>query len=150
MDEDITPTLEESASVTPLRRLAAAFYDLILVASVVFLGAGIAVAVVGDAVQSGTVWFQVYLVTLMYAYFVGFWCRAGYTPGMRPWRVRVESANGRRIHVTEASLRFAYGWISLLACGVGFLWAFVDSNKLMWHDRWSGTRIVRDESLYKT
>ncbi len=136
-------------SVAPLRRLAAAFYDLLLLTSVLFAGAGIAVAVVGDAVQAGTLWFQAYLVGLMYAYFVGFWLRAGYTPGMRPWRGRIVCSDGTRIGLTDASLRFAFGWVSLLLCGAGFIWAFFARDRLMWHDRWSATCIARDETLYK-
>lgn len=134
----------------PLRRIAAACYDLLLVTAVVFGAAGVAVAVLRDAVAAGNPFFQIYLLTVIFVYFGGFWMRAGYTPGMRPWRTRIVTAEGRRPGLRAVLTRYLVGWVSLLCLGLGFLWAFGDRDRLMWHDRASGTRIVRDDTLYKT
>jgi uncharacterized RDD family membrane protein YckC len=40
-------------------------------------------------------------------------------------------------------LRFAVGTLSLLLGGLGFWWVWVDRERLTWHDRASGTRLVR-------
>jgi uncharacterized RDD family membrane protein YckC len=139
-----------SNAVAPvLRRLAAIGYDTLLAASVVFAAAGLAVALNGDAVEAGANWFRAYLIVVVGLYFVVFWKLAGYTPGMRPWRVRIESGHGGPVTWTQTLIRFACSWLSAAVLGLGFWWAFWDRDQLMWHDRLSNTKIVRDHSLYK-
>ncbi|MEM7407166.1 MAG: RDD family protein [Pseudomonadota bacterium] len=133
----------------PLRRIAAAVYDVLPATSVVFAAAAVAVAVLRDAVAAGNPFFQAYLLTAVFLYFAGFWIRAGYTPGMRSWKTRIVTVDGRRPGWTAVLIRYLVGWVSVLCLGLGFLWAFWDRDRLMWHDRASGTRIVRDETLYK-
>ena len=125
------------------------FYDSLLAASVVFAASGVAVAINGDAVAAGETWFQLYLILVLAAYFVGFWKMAGYTPGMRPWRIKIVTHDGARLSWAAASLRFGYCWLSAIPVLLGYLWAFWARDRLMWHDRLSGTKIIRDASLYK-
>ena len=35
------------------------------------------------------------------------------------------------------------GGVSLLLGGLGFWWAWIDPDRLTWHDRLSGTRMLR-------
>jgi uncharacterized RDD family membrane protein YckC len=143
---------EHQQPLTPAsawRRFAAMGYDLLLLAAVLFAVSGIAVAVAGGAIASGNVAFQLYLLFITYLYFAVFWKRAGYTPGMRPWRMRVERLDGGSLGWRQTVLRFSGAWLSLAACGLGFFWALWDADKRMWHDRLSGTRVVKDWSLYK-
>lgn len=83
------------------------------------------------------------------AYAVLSWSRGGQTLGMRPWRLRVVASDGRA--PTRAALvrRYLVGTVSLLAGGLGFWWAWRDRDRLTWHDRASGTRIVRDDKRVK-
>ena len=71
------------------------------------------------------------------------WRRGGATLGMRPWRLRLQTATGQP--PTEAMLwkRYVAGTLSLLCGGLGFWWALFDRDRLTWHDRFSGTRLVR-------
>jgi uncharacterized RDD family membrane protein YckC len=39
--------------------------------------------------------------------------------------------------------RYLIGNVSLLLGGLGFWWALLDRDKRTWHDRASGTRLVR-------
>jgi uncharacterized RDD family membrane protein YckC len=71
------------------------------------------------------------------------WFLGGSTLGMRPWRLRVVSASGGRPSPHAVWARFAVGVVSLLAGGLGFWWAWVDRDHLTWHDRASGTRMIR-------
>jgi uncharacterized RDD family membrane protein YckC len=32
--------------------------------------------------------------------------------------------------------------VSLAALGLGYFWIWIDRERLAWHDRWSGTRVV--------
>jgi uncharacterized RDD family membrane protein YckC len=61
---------------------------------------------------------------------------------MRPWRLKLESSDGAPCDA-QLWLRFAVGTLSLLLGGLGFWWAWVDRQRLTWHDRASGTRLVR-------
>ena len=70
------------------------------------------------------------------------WRRGGQTLGMRPWRLKLVAASGNP-GWTALWLRYAVGLLSLLACGLGFWWAWLDRDGRTWHDRASGTRLVR-------
>jgi uncharacterized RDD family membrane protein YckC len=77
------------------------------------------------------------------AYAVLSWHRGGQTLGMRPWRLRVRAADGGTPGRAALSKRYAVGTLSLLAVGLGFWWAWLDRDRLTWHDRASRTRLVR-------
>ena len=70
------------------------------------------------------------------------WRRGGQTLGMRPWRLRVVAADGGRPTLrARCCVRYAVGTLSLLLAGCGFWWAWLDRDRLTWHDRASGTRM---------
>lgn len=71
------------------------------------------------------------------------WRRGGQTLGMRPWRLRVVGADGGRPALRALAKRYAVGTLSLLLAGAGFWWAWFDRDRLAWHDRASGTRLLR-------
>lgn len=78
------------------------------------------------------------------AYAVASWRRGGQTLGMRPWRLRVVAADGGPASTRALARRYAVGTVSVLAAGAGFWWAGCDRERLTWHDRASGTRLLRD------
>jgi uncharacterized RDD family membrane protein YckC len=78
------------------------------------------------------------------AYAVLSWRYGGRTLGMRPWRLRVVAADGSPATVRALIGRYATGTLSLLLVGAGFWWAWLDRKRLTWHDRASGTRMVRE------
>src|SRR5690606_10125575 len=73
------------------------------------------------------------------------WRRGGQTLGMRPWRLRLVNGEDPGIAPSWRAVwvRYAVGTASLLLGGLGFFWALVDRDRLAWHDRASGTRLVR-------
>ena len=71
------------------------------------------------------------------------WRRGGQTLGMRPWRLRLATAGDGVPGWGALWLRHAVGALSLLASGLGFWWAWFDREGRTWHDRASGTRLVR-------
>ena len=141
-----------SADATPPRRalvgwrLLALAYDLFPAAALWFVVAAAFVAAHGDAVTGGALgqveFVALWLVTGAYA--VASWRRGGQTLGMRPWRLRVVARDGGAAPVRALAVRYAVGTVSLLCAGLGFWWAWVDRGRLAWHDRASGTRLVRD------
>ena len=86
-------------------------------------------------------WLGCWLVTGAYA--VVSWRRGGQTLGMRPWRLKLVSADGTAPDWRALSVRYAMATLSLLLGGLGFWWAWIDRERLTWHDRASGTRMVR-------
>jgi uncharacterized RDD family membrane protein YckC len=124
-----------------LRRLAACLYDLLALVAVLMAAGAAWVAVRGAAAPPGDWLFRGYLLAVSALFFGLFWTR-GQTLGMRAWRLRVVAADGRRLRWGQALARFAAAGVSLGALGMGFLWVLVDRDRLAWHDRWSGTRLI--------
>lgn len=123
-----------------LRRLAAAFYDALLLFSVLFFGTVLILpAYGGHAVPPGDPLYSAYLLGLAGVYFGWFWTHGGQTPGMKPWRMRLRDARGGGLGWGTALLRFAAAMLSWLPCGAGFLWSALDRRGLTWHDRLSGS-----------
>ena len=71
------------------------------------------------------------------------WRGGGQTLGMRPWKLRVVGTDGAQPTTAALVRRYAIGTLSLLLGGLGFWWAWFDRDRLAWHDRGSGTRMVR-------
>ena len=72
------------------------------------------------------------------------WRRGGQTLGMRPWRLRVVGLDGTAPSWRALWTRYSVGTASLLLAGAGFWWAWIDRDRLAWHDRASGTRMRRE------
>ena len=70
------------------------------------------------------------------------WQRGGQTLGMRPWRLRVVDEQGQTAGWSRLWLRYAWASLGTLLL-LGLLWSLVDRERRTWHDRLSGTRLVR-------
>lgn len=135
-------------------RLLALFYDLwpvvalwLLVSLLFTIGYGAAGHGARETIPPWSAWQWAlwgvcWLVTGAYA--VVSWRRGGQTLGMRPWRLRVTDAEGRAAPPRALLVRYAVGTLSLLLGGLGFWWAWIDRERLTWHDRASGTRLRRE------
>ena len=138
------PTPRPSAHVG--WRLLALLYDFFPVFGLWFLVAALFVAVRRTAVTGGAVGLLEFAILWLVtgAYAVVSWRRGGQTLGMRPWRLRVVAGDGGRPTRNALLLRYVAGNLSLLLAGLGFWWAWLDRDRLTWHDRLSRTRIVRE------
>jgi uncharacterized RDD family membrane protein YckC len=123
------------------RRLAACLYDGLVLFAVLMVAGAAWVALARAAAPPGDWLFRAYLLMVSALFFCGFW-RRGETLGMRAWKLRVVAADGRAPGWNRALLRFAAALLSWAALGMGFLWVLVDRERLAWHDRLSGTRLV--------
>ena len=124
------------------RRLGAVVYDTLLVFALMFLATLPFVAVRGgEPVEPGNTAYQLTMVLVAYLFFVGFWCGYGRTLGLQSWRLRIETADGRKPSPRQASIRFFAAILSWLPAGLGFWWQLRDPERLAWHDRLSGTRL---------
>ena len=124
-----------------LRRLAAMVYDGLLVLALWLITLLIMVlANGGEAVYGALVQSALFLEA--FVFFAWFWMRAGQTAGMRAWRLRLVSADGNRITLNQATVRFFVAMVSLAAIGLGYWWALFDREHRTWPDLLSGSRVV--------
>jgi uncharacterized RDD family membrane protein YckC len=127
-----------------LRRLAAMLYDTLLILALLFLVTIPFIAVRGgEPVETGeNALYRAVLALAVYAFFVGFWTWRGRTLGMQSWGLQLETMDGAKPGFTQATVRFLAALLSWTPLGLGFLWQLVDKDRLAWHDRLSGTRLV--------
>ena len=126
-----------------LRRLAAGLYDGLLVIALLVIPTLLAMALRGgEPIPPGNLLFQALLLLTAGAFFTWFWSHGGQTLGMRAWRLRVEQQSGAPLSLGIALLRFVISLVSVAAFGLGLLWILFDADKLAWHDRATGTRVV--------
>ena len=83
-------------------------------------------------------------VILIFAYFGVFTAMAFATPGLLYLGCEIRNLQGGHPTVRESFWRAFGVLVSLSALMVGFLWAYVDSDRLTWHDRMSGTVITEE------
>jgi len=118
---------EESTTGAPaglIRRLAALLYDLLLVVALAFVATFAMLPLThGEAILPSTQGafgyaYHAALLLIVFAYFGGSWTRSGQTLGLKAWRSRLETIDGRLVTWAGAAARFALGaaivWISLL------------------------------------
>lgn len=131
-----------------LRRLAAIFYDGLLLAALWFVVSAAFLAASGGRLSSPDrpLWllytFRAGLLLTTYLFFASFWTHGGQTLGMRAWRLKLVDQDGGPVSWVQATVRFATALLSLAALGLGLLWVLVDREKRAWHDHLSGTHLV--------
>lgn len=130
----------ESASL--IRRLAAIFYDLLLLIGILFVVSAIAVWINrGTAVDHPA--YYLALVIATFIFFGWFWTHGGQTLGLRTWRLQVVDNQGRTLTWRQSLLRFAAAWLAYLPAAAGLLWMLFDKDSLAVHDRLSKTRVIK-------
>jgi uncharacterized RDD family membrane protein YckC len=121
-------------------------YESLLLAGVAFFAA---LPFLGATGASPSGWtrhaFQVYLFLVIGLYFVGSWRRSGQTLAMKTWKLRLVGADGARITLRQAMVRYACAWPCLALGGIGILYAPFDRDRQFLHDRLAGTSIVTSE-----
>ena len=131
-----------------LRRFGAMLYDSLLVLALVFIVTALFLPFTGGKAitpaDSGALErvYQAALLLVIVLFFCVFWTWRGQTVGMLAWRLRVERSDGTFLSWRDALIRLGGACVSFAALGLGYFWIWVDRDRLAWHDRWSGTRVV--------
>ena len=130
-----------------LRRFAAILYDTLLVfAFLVILAILANSSLRGENVYAGgLVFVRVYNAIrflVVFLFFVVYWSTRGRTLGMQSWGLQLQTMDGSIPSISTASIRFFAAILSWIPFGLGFAWQLWDKDKLSWHDRISGTRLV--------
>ncbi len=125
------------------RRLAAIFYDTLLLIAIFFVASFILLPLIGETgVESGNSFYNVFLILLAYLYFCWHWVNGRQTLGMRSWKIEVFNKTDSTLNWKQGSLRYFAALLSLLLLGLGFIWALFDKEKLALHDRLSKTKLI--------
>ncbi len=140
--------IQSADTPTLLRRLAAIGYDLLLIIALlvaadalVILPLGMGWEIPPERIANHPL-FRLYLLSVIVGFFCWFWLRGGQTTGMHAWRIMLVRNTGEPIRLRDTLLRQAAALLSWSALGIGFLWSLWDSERLTWHDRLTGTRLV--------
>ncbi|MGO2497093.1 MAG: RDD family protein [Vibrio litoralis] len=139
-----------------LRRLAAIFYDALIIIAVEMIAVGIVIATMeallsqgiisygsyidaSDLLNHHPVWsilFHGYVVFVWVGFLSFFWVK-GQTLGMRAWKLRVQNEDGSNIRFAQSLIRAA---TSLF--GLGNITVLFDSEKRALQDMWSKCQVV--------
>jgi len=141
------PSSVRALSPAPiLMRLLAFFCDLLLLLSAV------AVAIVGLIALRGPLllvelaqWGALAAGLVVLVNHIILCSVRGRSVGMALAGIRLMRADGRRISWGRSLLRHTLGYgLAALPLGLGFLWMLWDEKKRGWHDRLSGTWVVKE------
>ena len=128
------------------RRLAAIFYDTLLLFALLFFASMIVVVPLGITTEHPLYsLYVVYIYVVSFIFFGWFWTHGGQTLGMRAWRVRVQRDDGRSLTWPHALMRFLAAAISWAVFGAGFFWCLFSKERLTLHDLLSKTRLIRTD-----
>ena len=133
---------KEFQSAGLFRRLAAILYDSLLIIAMWLITTLLLVAFINDgaALQGPLFQFGLYFeACLFYSYF---WRLRGQTLGMQVWKIELVSPSLQTLSWQECFARLFFALVSVSMLGLGFIWMLFDPDRLTWHDRASGTRVV--------
>jgi uncharacterized RDD family membrane protein YckC len=135
------------------RRFAALLYDSFLVGAIWMLLGFILQLIVGPDTNSlidGQVVTDPVLDNILFpamvlscsGFYIWFWRRSGQTLGMIAWRIKLQNSNGNLVSIGQAIARFLLAWPAFWCLGLGYLWLFIDNDKLTVHDKLTDTKVV--------
>lgn len=146
------------------RRLAAIFYDALLLLAGYFIVGGIYVGIAsqlggfkhpnsGFSDASSTLPVDLLQLTLFplllgltILFFSYFWMRHGRTLGMQTWQLTIAPPTSDpkmliKPTLRQCLIRLCFATVSMACLGIGFWWAIWDPQKKTWHDHGSKTHI---------
>ncbi|RMH87755.1 RDD family protein [Lysobacter pythonis] len=129
-------------------RFLALLYDFFPMLGIWFVIAALSLGLHGGVeIRSDTLAGMLEFIALLAItglYATASWRRGGQTIGMKPWRLYVVTPAGDTAPFGRLWRRYLAGVLSFSCAGLGFWWAWLDRDGLTWHDRLSGTRMIRD------
>ena len=135
-------------NATRFRLFAACVYELLLLVALWMLSTWMFVGLFGDAtIHYKRTFLQLFLWLVTGAYFVRCWTKTGQTLATKTWKIKLvtqDLASQQNINLNkrQAIIRYALASASILACGLGFIWALVDKDRLFLHDRLLKMRFI--------
>ena len=85
---------------------------------------------------------QPLLVCTWAGFYLFFWHKKGQTLGMQTWQIQLQTQQGTPLTYRHCVIRCISATLSWGTLGLGYLWAFIDTQGLTWHDRLSRTQVT--------
>ena len=121
-----------------IKNIIICIYDLMLLFSILFFLSLPLVSFTSGEVISNNIFYQLYLLIIILAYYIWFWVNHNQTLGMKSWKIILLNKDGtRNITITKCILRI------LIAVLGGHLLLLIHKKSL--HDLISGTYMSRIE-----
>jgi uncharacterized RDD family membrane protein YckC len=145
----VTDTPDSPSPAGLFRRLAAMFYDALLILALWMIATALFLPLNGgEAVRWATtpalfVVHQLAMVAILVGFYGFFWTRQGHTLGMVSWRLQLVRLDGARPTWADSVRRLAAATLSWLPLGLGWWWCVIDPQGRTWHDILSRTRVQR-------
>lgn len=134
-----------------IRRMAAIFYDCLLLLAVLFAATAVLLPFTnGKAINSENYIYFIYLSVWSFLFFGWQWTHGGQTLGMRAWKIKILDVNNKPVTWLLSGKRFLLAMMSWAIFGLGFIWGLFDPEKLTFHDRYSGTRLLKVKATENT
>lgn len=135
--------INANTKISYFKLLAACVYELLLLIALWFIAALVFIAIFGDATHSYKRFLlQFFLWLVTGAYFVWCWRKSGQTLAAQTWKIKLVNQAGNTLSEKLAIARYVLASLSVLAFGLGFIWALVDKDRLYLHDRLLKTRFI--------
>lgn len=160
------PRLDNAATPSLIRRMAAFVYEGVLLFGVVMIAGYLYSSLTQQRhALHGQSGLQAFLFVVLAIYFSWFWSHGGQTVAMRAWHIRLVTRAGQPVTQARALMRYVASWIwffpalataslaglqnaaqilGLLAVGVVTyaLLALAHHDHQFWHDALCGTRLI--------
>lgn len=130
--------------VSLISRFAACIYELLSLVALWLLCTAIFITffgVIDTALKR--LCLQLFLWLTTGAYFIRCWVTTGQTLATQAWKIKLVNQKNQVLTISQAALRYLLATFSLVGFGVGFLWAFVDKERMFLHDRLLKTRFIK-------
>lgn len=124
---------------------ACLIYEALVVIALSLVCTTVFVLLLGDATTGIKRYsLQLLLWLTVGVYFVWCWQKSGQTLSMQTWQLKIVHQDLKLLTLQAAIVRYMLASLSLLVFGFGFLWAFVDKDRLFLHDRVLKNKIIYD------
>ena len=124
------------------RRLAAIFYDSLLVLAIWMATTAVLVIYLAEGAPVKGIAYQLMLYLEAFGFYLLFWRLKGQTLGMQVWKIKLVTQSGEKPRYLQCLIRFLAATASLCCMGLGFFWMLWDPKGETWQDKLSSTRII--------
>lgn len=160
---------------TIFKRLLAAFYDSLLILASLFFATLLTLPFTkGEIAAENNIYMSIYLFSVVIIFYGWFWTHGGQTLGMRSWKQKLISLNGKAVSWQQSFFRVLTGapaWILFLVSLllwlfpekthatkhlasipawliviVSFIWILLDNRSGSWRDKITGTQVISTEN----
>ncbi|MDP2070225.1 RDD family protein [Methylotenera sp.] len=118
-------------------------YEALVIIALLLVSTAVFVLIFGNSASGiKRTLMQLFLFITVGVYFVWCWQKSGQTLAMQTWHLKLVNKEAHLLSLNAAIARYVLACVSLMLFGLGFLWAFLDRDRLFLHDRLLKNRII--------